>query len=263
MSKSIFSFVSVLYQLIRRDFYVFIHELRGKFFDTSFVLFTNILVFGYVFEHINHDPGFASFIFVGAIASFGFFEIVGRVATLISDMNGNKVISYHLTLPVPSSYIFINIAISWAICTAILSVCLIPIGKILLFNQFSLSAVSYMKFVPFFLITNLFFGFFSLWLSSIIKDASNLGSLWMRVINPLFMFSGYFYTWKSLYGISKVSAILNLVNPLLYIMEGMRVAMLGPKGYLPYSVCIIVVSLFTIVFGFDAIKRMKKRLDCV
>ena len=59
------------------------------------------------------------------------------------------------------------------------------------------------------------------------------------------------------------SGYLHLVNPLLYVMEGMRAATLGQEGYLPFWFSLAGLTIFTVGFAWDAIRRLQKRLDCV
>ena len=87
---------------------------------------------------------------------------------------------------------------------------------------------------------NLFFGFFALWLSSVVKGMTSLNSLWLRYIAPMWMFGGYVYSWQQAYSMSHVVGYISLVNPMIYVMEGMRAAALGNANYLPFWVCIIV-----------------------
>ena len=261
MKSNLFFHFSIFFQLVRRDLLVFRYEFKDKFIDTVFMLLTNVLIFGYVMTHLGLMGNYGEFILIGAIASFGFFEVIGRVGTLITDICGDRTISYTLTLPLPSWAVFSYIAVSWAICSSALAIPLFPIGKLILLSKFQLTHFSLLRFIPIFLITNLFFGFFALWITTLIKDIRQINTIWFRIVNPCFMFGGYFYPWKALYDVSPVFGTLNLINPFLYIMEGMRAAVLGQQGYLPFIVSFLALCIFTASFGLSGIKRLKKRLD--
>jgi len=110
---------------------------------------------------------------------------------------------------------------------------------------------------------NLFYGFFSLWLTSMLKNMGGLGYLWVRIINPILMFGAFFYSWKAVYDVAPAFAYVDLINPMVYIMEGMRSAALGAEGYLPVWLCVPVVWVFTFLFGWHATHRLQQRLDCV
>lgn len=255
--------IKLFFQLIRRDLRSFFREYPGKFFDTAFLFFTNVIVFAYFMPEQWLDASYGPFLMIGAIASFGLIEIIGKVSTFISDIDGERTISQTLILPVTAGAVFSYVAVFWAISSALLSCLLFPLGKLLLWNQFSLSTISYVRLIPMFISANLFFGFFALWLASVIRGLSSLNSIWMRAINPLWMFGAYFYSWKASFDLSPVIGYLSFLNPMVYIMEGTRGATLGQAGYLPYWICLTMLWVFIVACGCHAVHRLKKRLDCV
>ncbi len=251
------------FELIRREIVVFSRLILDKYIDSGIVLITNVLVFTYFMGEFGLSKDYGAFILVGAVASFGFFEIVNRVADLIHDLDGDRVISNFLILPLPSTLVFCSIAIGWAICSSFISIFLFPLGKLILFNKFDLANMSAWRFLLMFFVSNLFYGFFALWIASLVKHIKDIGWLWCRIINPLYMFGCYFFVWKATYALSPIVGYVHLLNPLVYIMEGSRAAILGQEGYLPFYICALVLSCLIVVFGYFGIKRLKKRLNCV
>ena len=253
----------VFFQLIRRDLIAFMRNFRTKLIDTLFIFVTNVLVFGYFLQQEGTPAGYAAFFVVGAIASFGFIEIVGKVGIQLADIYGDKTILHTLIMPIRSNRVFCYIAITWAFTSMILSAILFPIGKLLVFTEWHWVAITWWKVVPMFITANLFFGFFALWLTAIIKDMTGFTSLWLRYIAPMWMFGGYVYSWKAAYDVSPLIGYISLVNPMIYIMEGMRAAALGQEGFLPYSACFCILWVFIIAFALHAVKRLKKKLDAI
>ncbi len=250
-------------QLIRRDLRIFKEQFWGKCLDAAIGLVITVLIFGRLLPTYGLASNYGSFILVGAIASFGFFEVIGRVSSMIVDLEKYRTILYILSLPIPAWLVFTYYGLSWALLSSIISLTLFPLGKLLLFSQFDLGQISLWKIPIIFVLSNLMFGFFALWLSSVFKKMSSLSHLFVRVINPLYMFGGYFFSWTAVYALSHTAGYLTLLNPLMYVMEGMRSAMLGPTGYLPFGMSVLALILFTLVLGWDAIRRLSKRLDCV
>lgn len=255
--------IKTVYYLIQRDLRVFKEEFWGKLFDTSLLLFTTIVIFGYFLPAYGLKSDYGPFLLIGVIGGFGFFEVMGKVSTMIADLEGDRTILYTLTLPIPSWLVFLYFAISWAILSSIMSLLMFPLGKILLFSQFDLGKISLLKLPLIFVMSNLFFGVFALWLVAVLKRMSNLSHLFVRVINPMYSFGGWWYSWMAIYQLSPILGYLHLINPLLYVMEGMRAATLGQEGYLPFWLSLVALTFFTIGFGWDAIRRLQTRLDCV
>ncbi len=255
--------IAVMAQLLRRDLISYKRGFLGKLFDTAFLLFTNLVVFGYFMSQYGLGGSYGPFILIGAIATFGFFDVVGKVYELISDIEGERKISYTLTLPISSRMVFIYIAIYWAINSALITLPLFFVGKLILFEQFDLAKISLVRLIPMFITINLFYGFFSLWLSSILKNLGEVAALWIRVVNPLWMFGAYFYAWSAIYALSPMVAWIDLINPLVYVVEGMRAASLGQEGFIPFWICFCALWIFILIFSSSGIRRLQKRLDCV
>ena len=90
-----------------------------------------------------------------------------------------------------------------------------------------------------------------------------IGNVWMRFIFPLYVFGGFQFTWYTLYNFSPRFAVLNLFNPMLYGIEGMRGAILGQQGYLPFWYCAGALVVLTALFFVVGYRRLKKQLDFI
>lgn len=254
---------TTFFQLIRRDLVAFKRRFPKKFLDTSILFFTNVMAFGYFLQQEGAHEGYAAFFVVGAIASFGFVEIVGKVGIQLADMGGDRTISHTLVMPIHSHMVFLYRGLSWAITSILLSVLLFPLGKLLVFTEWSLASVSWWRLGMMFITANLFFGYFALWLTSVVSSMTDLNSLWLRYIAPMWMFGGYVYSWQSAYALSHAVGYLSLINPMIYVMEGMRAAALGQEGYLPFYLSVLMLWVFIALCGWYGTKRLKKRLDCI
>ena len=254
---------NIFFQLLKRDLAIFRRDYWSKFFDMFVIFANNVLIFSYFMKGEGLSDSYGPFLLIAAIGSFGLIEVVGKVALFLSDMENEKAISQILIMPIRAAGVFIYIALFWAISSSMLAALLFPIGKLLLWNRFDLTLISYTRLIPIFLTSSLFFGSFALWLSSVIPGLTNLNTLWLRYIVPLWMFGAYFFSWKTAYELHPTIGTILLFNPMVYVMEGMRAASLGQEGYLPYWVSLIALWGFIFACMTHAIKRLKKRLDCV
>jgi len=249
-------------ELVRRELYLFFREFKGRMIDMVINMVTWVVVFGYFMSDLGLQSSYGALVLVGVIASFGLFETVFR-ATALSEDVFDKQVSNFLVLPMPSSWFFIAISVAWAISSGILSISLLPIGKVILWNKFDLSKFSAFKFCTIFVIGNLFYGFFALWLSSLVVNLRNSSWLWNRVISPLYMFCGFFYSWQNAYDIAPWVGYLHLLNPMIYILEGTKAAVFGQEEYLPFWICAFATLVFTLFFYVHSIRKLKKRADFV
>jgi ABC-2 type transport system permease protein len=254
---------SSFFPLIWKDLVVFFRDFFSKFLDALIIFFTIWIIYRVFMPEFGLANSYTPFIIFGAIASFGFFETIGNISSFIGDLTGDKTVSYRLMLPLSSFYSLSTIALSWAISSLVLTVLLVPVAKIVLWDQWLLSQCSFGKFIIIFPTIQLFFGFFSFWVASFVKQLVSTGWIWVRVVTPLYMFGCYFYPWELLHKSYPVIAYIHFLNPLTFVMEGMRAAALGQEGYLNFWFCFIALWSFTVFFSWDSYRRLKKRLDCI
>jgi ABC-type polysaccharide/polyol phosphate export permease len=99
------------------------------------------------------------------------------------------------------------------------------------------------------------------WYACIVPSSRKLRSYWMRINFALVSFAGFFIPWYVMKKFSPTLGYLLLLNPLLYITEGLRRAILGSDLYLPLWVSALMLIGWTIVFTCLAWYIFKKRVD--
>jgi hypothetical protein len=255
--------LNTFWQIVFREVLIFLKLMKSKIIDILIITCTNVIVFTVLMPYFGLESSYGQLIAVGLISILSLFEVVPRTTNLISDITGNKKISYFLTLPLPTSLVLIAIPIGWAACGGLYTIFILPVAKIFLYHELDLSHFSLLKFVVSFITIQLMYGFFAFFLTSLIKDMKYISWVWARVINPLLMFGGYFYTWMAINSISHIAGILNLFNPVMLACETLRAAVLGQKGYIDFWFAILGLWLFIILFALFGVIRLKKRLDCV
>lgn len=250
-------------QLVRRDLVVFRKKYIGKLVDILITFTVWVLVFGYLLPLLGMEAGYGVFIMVGAIASFGIFEIIGQASQVIFDIQGDRTISYLLLLPLRSTTIFTYMVVSWALQSLLIALPLYFVGKFLFWETFELGAISWGHFIPALLTTNLFYGAFALWIIAALGNVTDVTRLYFRFINPLFLLGCYFTTWHLYYEVSPGVAYILLLDPLTYVMEIMRASIIGQEGYLPYWFSFGALWVFIIACTAHATRRLRRQLDCL
>ncbi len=263
MFAKIPTYWSVLGQMLYADLLTFKPMIKTKLIDLFIYIGITVVVMGYLLTSFGIRADFGIFTAASLVGSVSMFEIYPRAAEVVMDLTGNKVISYDLTLPFPSWLAIARLAITTAIQSLFVSIFSLPIGFLFVYQQFDASHFSWFWVVALLLMSNLFFGFFSLLLSCYVQNIQQLGSSWMRIIFPLWTLGGFQFTWAVLFAKSKTLGYLALLNPALYAQEGVRSAILGQAENLPCWLCFVALVIFTALCAFVSIKTMMKRLDCV
>lgn len=255
---------STFLALLHRDIKVFKKRFIGRSIDsiawvTSLVITADKIMpmFGLSY------PSFGTFTLIGTLAVWGLFEMMTNIAVLVGDLEGERSISYLLTLPISQSMVFIEYAIASAYKSFITSLFILPLGALILGSNFAIAHMNIFKFICAFTMINLFYGFFTIFLASITPNLTFLGTIRMRFMFPLWFLGGYQFSWKMLYSKSKILAYINLCNPMTYVMDGLRCTVLEPDMFLPFWLCMLMLGLFSTLFGYIGTKRLLKRLDCL
>lgn len=118
-------------------------------------------------------------------------------------------------------------------------------------------------FILMYLLTLIFYGALFLGLSLYYEYSWFMQNLWPRRLTFLITLSPLLTIFKRVESFSPFFAKLMLFNPLTYLVEGMRAALIGGTEYLPLSLCVpmgFVSVMLTLYFVHVGIK---KRLDPV
>jgi ABC-2 type transport system permease protein len=136
-------------------------------------------------------------------------------------------------------------------------------GIILLGNRFSIANANWPCFMLMYLLTLMFFSTAYLLISFSTPFRSFMDNFWPLVGSPLMCSGSIFFTWKKLYAFSPTLGTFLLLNPITFITEGLRAALLGGPDYIALWICMSIITLW-IVIMFSALSvSLNKRLDPV
>jgi len=263
MLKSVISSLPVLRHLLYSDFVVFKPTYLGRLFDFFLYVAISVFVTGYLLTRLGMRGDFGLFTAATGVAAAGMFEIYPRAAAIVADVTGNKVISYDITLPIPSWLAIARLGISDAIRIVTLSIFSLPFALPFIWKDFDFSAFSPFWFVSLLLASALLFGFFGVFLVTMVPTMNQLEPIWVRVIFPLWTLGCFQFSWQVLYEAYPGLAYLMLLNPFTFTVEGMRAAIMGQAGSLPMWLCLSATLFFTLVLGVFGVCGILKRLDAV
>ena len=109
----------------------------------------------------------------------------------------------------------------------------------------------------------MFFGVFTVAVTAYVGALSKMENVWSRFIFPLWFMGGFQFSWASIHTLSPKLSYVFLCNPVLYVMEGMRAALLGQADCLPWAWCCIALLGFTTIGWWYAQYKMRRLLDFV
>jgi hypothetical protein len=257
------SYFAICKELIRCDVTVFTQMIVDKIIDLAVWASISIFVNAYVMPYFGVQEGFGLFQFGGILAAVGIFELYTTVMDLVLDFEGDRIIDYRLTLPIPSWLALASKVIYYALTYFILAVCMIPVGKICLWHRFDLMQVNYLKLLLALIFQSLLCACFSLFIASWIENVNRLGTVWSRFIFPMWFMGGFAFSWGALYSVWPTLAWIDLVNPMIYVTESTRVAILGQEEFMNFWLCLLAITFFCAVCFAVGMHKIKRRLDYV
>jgi len=175
------------------------------------------------------------------------------------DLRSPRLAYYFYTLPVHGLWIFVSLTIASMVHMFVVALPVLFLGCLLLVGQWALFSISWaaallvmVLSVQFFV---LLFGFLTHWCSI----PALLGNAWPRFLSPLIAFGCTLYPFKVAYEQCPRLAFFIALNPVTYMAEGLRGALLGPEwAFFSVWCCILVllsINVFLSCLGWWAVKR--------
>jgi hypothetical protein len=255
--------IKTFWALLYQNVVIYKKNLFSRLVNCIFWANITVAIFAYIMPRMGvQNLGF--FMLITNVLSTAFWNIFHGVGSFLSEINDPQSrLCYELTLPIHQSLIFIKYALTKTYQAFILSFLTLPGGLLLIWNQVNLQYFYFIKFW--------FVCFFSctcgasllLVVVAYTADLHYLDSVFSRVIGPLWLLGGANFYWYKLYEINKTLAYINLANPITYMFEGARAVTMHTIKSLPYSICIVMLIAFTIIFSWWGVIKLRKRLDCL
>lgn len=263
MIAKLYSYSKTVSALLEREFTVFKKDYSDNVIDIIIATSVQMIITIYILPYFGLSVDYGAFMLGGFVASSTFWQLYPFVAPLVADISGERTITYELMLPIPTWLVFFRMMLSFLIRITLVSIFVIPLGKLFLGDQFILSQISIVKTITLFLVGSLFVSAFGIFNVSVIYHMGQLSRAWSRFIFPLWMLGGFNFSWLSMNAMLPIFSYFALLNPMIYFHEGFRGALLGPQGFIPIWICVAMLVLFTFFFAYIGITRIKKRLDCM
>lgn len=249
--------------LLERDIKWVMHNFTTTMIDCLGPLITQIVTFGYLFPLFGMASSMVGAVYLGSILNLFVQLGYALVLKIAFDLNANRFIDYHLTLPLPKKWLFGSYIISHMIETALVTIPLIFGGIIFLQQYIPLSHINWVGFIFIFIVMLSFLSTFFLMLGYSFKLSWILDNIWPRILVPMWLFSAGLVPFKTVNQWWPNLSYIFLLSPITYIAEGLRSALIGTDNYIAWEHCVIPLLLWTVLNIFLLTNRIYKRLDPV
>ncbi|MEU6264277.1 ABC transporter permease [Saccharopolyspora shandongensis] len=244
--------------VLGRDVFVTGRELPSFLAQVLVQPVALLFIFGKVLSELGYaQPGYAQILLPGMIALNAFLVSLQNTSfPLVLDFSFSREIEDRLLAPLPISWVAVEKMLFGALRGLFAAVLMVPIGMVML-GEITWN------------LPGLAFALLCVVLGSLAGAAVGLtvgAAVPPRRINIMFsvilaplMFTGATqFPWAQLDHL-RWFQIICAINPLTYVSEGMRGALLPEVPHMPPWVCVLALVIATVVFGALGIKFFLRR----
>jgi len=256
--------MAVFYEFFKHDIYV--HWQSRKRFSTNFGIVWPLvysIAYGYIQPRALFGPNashLSTVSFIGNIILILMILAWALLNPLLHDLNNNRFINYQITILRPE-LILIQRILSASLVSFICVLPFFPVTKLLLGHHFVTTHSSWPAVILILFFSCLFACSYSLFALSLISKPVKAPNFWLRINTPLIMLGGFWVPWYITQEFLPSLSRILLLNPMLYLSEGLRSAFMGSDQFISYWICIPMLIVYSCLFTLLACKLFKRRID--
>lgn len=242
------SALSVFFALLRRDVRVARKEIWFFLVRTTMQPLLFVIVFGYLLPKMRFVVGdFQSALLPGILAvSLSLSAIQSVALPMVQDFGWTKEIEDRLLAPVPTRLIAAEKIVAGMIQGLIASAFVLPVARLIMGPIAGLTLSHFGVVLGLALLGSLAFSSLGMWLGTAIAP-QQIGLMFSVIIAPMIFFGCAYYPWRSLDVVPAIKYLV-LVNPMVYVSEGMRGALTPSMPHM--SLVVVSLALVLIAAGF-------------
>jgi ABC-2 type transport system permease protein len=250
---------SIFLALLRRDMRVARRELPFFLLRTTMQPLMFVIVFGYLLPKMGFmGRGYTTALLPGVLAiSLTFSSIQSVALPMVQDFGWTKEIEDRLLAPVPIWMVAAEKIVSGVLQGIVSALFVLPVARLIMGP---IPNLTFAHFGTVLLITVLGAAAFSslgLFLGTAIQP-QQIGLMFGVILAPMIFFGCAYYPWQGLSAVPVMKYAV-LINPLVYVAEGMRAALTPAAPHMPLGVVILALILVTGLFWTLGMRSFMKR----
>jgi ABC-2 type transport system permease protein len=249
----------VFLALLRRDLRVARRELPYFLVRTTLQPLLFIVVFGFLLPKMGFvERGYGAALLPGILAiSLAFSSVQSVALPMVADLGWTREIEDRLLAPVSIRLVAFEKVVSGVLQGFIAALFVLPLAVWIMEPVEALSLRNVEVVLAVTLAGGAAFSTFGLVLGTIISP-QQIGLMFSAIVAPMIFFGCAYYPWQ---GLSAVPALKYavLVNPLVYVAEGMRGAVTPDLPHMNMLVVIAALCLISLVFWRIGLRAFERR----
>jgi ABC-2 type transport system permease protein len=250
---------TVFVALLRRDIRVAIKELPFFLLRTVMQPVLFLIVFGFLMPKMGvMQGGYQTTLLPGILAiSLALSAIQSVALPMVQDFGWTKEIEDRLLAPVPTWIIAAEKIVSGVIQGVIAALFVLPLARIIMGPIPNLTFGHAGDVLIITLLGATAFSALGMWLGTGIAP-QQIGLMFSAIIAPMMFFGCAYYPWQGL-SVVPVLKYVVLVNPLVYVAEGMRGALTPEVPHMPLLAAMGALLVISVLFWTMGLRSFRKR----
>jgi ABC-2 type transport system permease protein len=251
--------MAVFLALLRRDMRVARKEIVFFLVRTLMQPLLFLVVFGYLLPKMNFvGRGYQTALLPGILAiSLSLAAIQSVALPMVQDFGWTKEIEDRLLAPVPTRLIAAEKIVAGMIQGMIAGAVVLPVARIVMGPIAELTLPHAGEVAIVVLLGSAAFSSLGMWLGTAIAP-QQIGLMFSVIVAPMLFFGCAYYPWRGL-DVVPVMKYLVLVNPMVYVAEGMRGALTPSVPHMPLPLVVGALLVIVGVFWTLGIRSFYKR----
>jgi ABC-2 type transport system permease protein len=250
---------SVFMALLRRDIRVARRELPFFLLRTTMQPLMFVIVFGYLLPRMGFmGRGYTTALLPGVLAiSLTFSSIQSVALPMVQDFGWTKEIEDRLLAPVPTWIVAAEKIVAGVLQGIIAALFVLPLARLIMGPIAGLTFVHLGDVLVITVLGATVFSALGMWLGTGIAP-QQIGLMFSVIIAPMLFFGCAYYPWRGL-DVVPVMKYLVLLNPLVYVAEGMRGALTPEVPHMPLPVSMGALLVIAVLFWLMGLRSFRKR----
>lgn len=245
--------------ILLRDLTVARRELPYFLVRTALQPILFVIVFGFLLPKMGMIPsGYSTTMLPGVVALSLTLSAIQSVALpMMQDFGFTKEIEDRLLSPVPIQFVAVEKVVAGVLQGIVAALFVLPVARLIMGPIPGLSFANAPLLLAVTILGGAAFSAMGLYLGTGIAP-QQIGLMFSVIVAPMIMFGCTYYPWA---GLSHVPLMkwLVLINPLVYVSEGMRAALTPAVPHMPVSLILAALVLLTVLFMWMGLKAFDKR----
>jgi ABC-2 type transport system permease protein len=259
MNDTPVSAATVFLALLRRDLTVARRELPSFLLRTTLQPLMFVIIFGYVLPRMGMVAhSYSAALLPGIIAlSLALSAVQSVTLPMVQDFGFTNEIEDRLLAPIAIRLVALEKVVAGMAQAIIAALFVLPLARLIIgpIPAVTFAHVGWLIAIAF--LGAAAFSTLGLYLGSGLPPR-HIALMFSMIVAPMVMFGCAYYPWRGLDAVP-VMKYLVLVNPLVYVAEGMRSALTPSVPHMNVFAIVGALSVLTVFFGWIGLRAFLKR----